>query len=94
MTADEMVRIFSHPLRPRILKLTATETLSPSAIADLTDYSLGVVAYHVRQLVMAGALMLVRETPVRGSLQHFYKATPLGVRAAAALDVALAEVAE
>lgn len=36
------------------------------------EISLGVVSYHMKGLVKAGALVKVGQMPVRGALQHFY----------------------
>jgi predicted transcriptional regulator len=53
------------------------ETLSPKELARLEGRPLSNVSYHVRVLAERGALEIVREAPVRGSVAHFYKATPL-----------------
>jgi DNA-binding transcriptional ArsR family regulator len=47
---------------------------SPSEIAEELDAPLGNVSYHVRQLAELGLISLVRETPVRGTLEHHYRA--------------------
>jgi DNA-binding transcriptional ArsR family regulator len=68
-----------HPLRRNLLRryVESKETLSPSELARLERKPLSSVSYHVRVLADRGALEIVREAPVRGSVAHFYKATPL-----------------
>lgn len=48
---------------------------SPSEIAKELGEELGVVNYHARKLEKLGMVEIVRERPVRGSTEHFYKAT-------------------
>lgn len=71
-----LVKALAHPLRIRILAILEDRVASPSEIADELDAPLGNVSYHVRQLAELGLISLVRETPVRGTLEHHYKAEP------------------
>src|SRR3954447_15718959 len=64
----------SHPLRIRILALLTERTASPVELAEWLDASLGVVAYHVRTLHRFGMIDLVKETRVRGAVEHHYRA--------------------
>ena len=48
---------------------------SPSELAKELGEPLGNVAYHVKILEETGAIELVRTAPVRGALEHFYRAT-------------------
>lgn len=68
-----------HPLRRSLLRryVESKETLSPRELARLERKPLSNVSYHVRVLADHGALEIAREAPVRGSVAHFYKATPL-----------------
>jgi DNA-binding transcriptional ArsR family regulator len=51
--------------------------LSPKELSDFTRQPLSNVGYHVRALSEHGAVELVETQPRRGSVEHFYKATPL-----------------
>src|SRR3954454_8746655 len=68
------VKAMSHPLRIRILALLTERTASPVELAEWLDASLGVVAYHVRTLHRFGMIDLVKETRVRGAVEHHYRA--------------------
>ena len=67
------VKAMSHPLRVRILALLDERTASPVELAGWLDATLGVVAYHVRTLERMGLIELVRETRVRGAVEHHYR---------------------
>jgi DNA-binding transcriptional ArsR family regulator len=68
------VKAISHPLRIRILAILSERTASPVELAEWLDASLGVVAYHVRTLYRVGLIELVKETRVRGAVEHHYRA--------------------
>jgi DNA-binding transcriptional ArsR family regulator len=68
------VKALSHPLRVRILAILEERTASPVQLAQLLDASLGVVSYHVRTLERFGLIKLVRTNPVRGAVEHHYRA--------------------
>jgi DNA-binding transcriptional ArsR family regulator len=68
------VKAMSHPLRVRILALLDERTASPVELAGWLDASLGTVAYHVRTLQRIGLIELVRQTRVRGAVEHHYRA--------------------
>ena len=70
------VKALSHPLRVRILAILEERTASPVQLAELLEASLGVVSYHVRTLERHGLIKLVRTNPVRGAVEHHYKANP------------------
>jgi len=70
------IKALSHPLRVRILAILEERTASPVQIADQLDASLGVVSYHVRTLERLGLIKLVRTNPVRGAVEHHYRARP------------------
>jgi DNA-binding transcriptional ArsR family regulator len=67
--------IVAHPLRCRLLATFAERVASPNEIAQEIRMPVGDVSYHVRTLKDAGAIELVEERPVRGSTEHFYRAT-------------------
>jgi DNA-binding transcriptional ArsR family regulator len=71
---SRLVKMLAHPLRVRILAILEQRTASPSEIAQELDASLGVVSYHVRRLESLGLIKLVKKTPRRGAIEHYYKA--------------------
>jgi DNA-binding transcriptional ArsR family regulator len=70
------VKAMSHPLRVRILALLEERTASPVELAGWLGATLGTTAYHVRTLERIGLIELVRETRVRGAVEHHYRAKP------------------
>src|SRR4051812_20383039 len=70
------VKAMSHPLRVRILALLDERTASPVELAGWLGATLGTTAYHVRTLERIGLIELVRETRVRGAVEHHYRAKP------------------
>jgi hypothetical protein len=67
--------IVAHPLRTRIWTALTERTASPNELRLALDASLSDVAYHVRALEKIGVIELVETKPVRGALEHFYRAT-------------------
>jgi DNA-binding transcriptional ArsR family regulator len=64
-----------HPLRREILRAMAGEELvSPRQLSTALGRPLSNVSYHVRVLARCAAITLVETEPVRGSVQHFYRA--------------------
>jgi DNA-binding transcriptional ArsR family regulator len=68
------VKAMSHPLRVRILALLDERIASPVELAGWLGATLGTTAYHVRTLERMGLIELVRETRVRGAVEHHYRA--------------------
>ncbi len=66
--------VVSHPVRSRCLTLLAERTASPAELALELDENLGNVSYHVRKLWRSGVIEIVEEKPVRGAMEHFYRA--------------------
>lgn len=66
--------VVAHPLRSRCLTLLAERTASPVEIATELGENLGNVSYHIRKLWKAGVVEIVEEKPVRGAMEHFYRA--------------------
>jgi DNA-binding transcriptional ArsR family regulator len=74
--ADEnLVKALSHPLRWRILRMINEGTSTPAGIARRIGVRTENVSYHVRVLNELGVIELVGTTPVRGALEHHYRAT-------------------
>jgi DNA-binding transcriptional ArsR family regulator len=65
----------AHPLRSRCLTLLADREASPAEIARELGIEVSKVGYHVSALAKAGLIEKVRERPVRGAVEHFYRAT-------------------
>jgi DNA-binding transcriptional ArsR family regulator len=72
-----IVKALAHPVRMRILARLNEEVLSPVELAEEMgdEVSLALVSYHVKTLRHLGCIELVKRKPVRGALQHFYRAT-------------------
>lgn len=75
---EAVARAQIHPLKLRIIELYAAgDNLTPVDVQkQLDEPTLGTVSYHVRALVTAGLIELVRTEQRRGALAHFYRATP------------------
>jgi DNA-binding transcriptional ArsR family regulator len=65
----------AHPLRCRCLAILADRVASPAEIARQLGLEVSKVGYHVGALHDAGLVELVRQRPVRGAVEHFYRAT-------------------
>jgi DNA-binding transcriptional ArsR family regulator len=74
---QRLVKALGHPLRQRILQELREEPVSPSELASKLDEPLGNVSYYVKILAGCEAIELVRTAPVRGAIEHFYRATAL-----------------
>src|ERR1700760_5138202 len=66
--------IVAHPTRARAFSILAERTASPVEIAQEIGKDVGHVGYHVRKLQQLGLIELVDERPVRGAVEHFYRA--------------------
>jgi DNA-binding transcriptional ArsR family regulator len=74
---QRLVKALGHPLRQRILQELRDEERSPNELAEALGEPLGNVSYHVKILAECDAVELVRTAPVRGALEHFYRARAL-----------------
>lgn len=72
---DSVARAIAHPMRAHILAEANVRVLSPSQFAQRHELDLSTVSYHFRQLEKYDCLEVIAEKPVRGAVQHFYKAT-------------------
>jgi DNA-binding transcriptional ArsR family regulator len=70
-----LIKALGHPVRVRALAILNERVASPSELAEELGEALGNVAYHVKVLEENGAIELVRTAPVRGALEHFYRAS-------------------
>jgi DNA-binding transcriptional ArsR family regulator len=76
ITDPRLAKALAHPLRLEILRHLGDRTASPSEIAAEIDAPLTNVSYHVRKLRALGLIKLVRKTPKRGVVEHYYSAKP------------------
>lgn len=74
-TDNRLIKALSHPLRHRILQALNHRVASPSELAKELGEPLGNVAYHVKILAEYDTIEQVRTAPVRGAVEHFYRAT-------------------
>jgi len=74
---NDLFTALGHPLRRRLLRkmLNEERLISPRELAADLDEPLSALSYHVRVLAECGAAKLVRTKQIRGSTQHFYRAT-------------------
>jgi DNA-binding transcriptional ArsR family regulator len=70
-----LAAIVAHPTRARCFMILAERTASPVEIAQEIGKDVGHVGYHVRKLQQMDLIELVDERPVRGAVEHFYRAT-------------------
>lgn len=70
-----LIKAIAHPLRFRILVKLNEGPASPSNLAEQLDEPLGNVSYHVQILLQQGAIELIDTRPVRGAVEHIYRAT-------------------
>lgn len=73
-TETTLAAIVAHPTRARAFMILAERTASPVEIAQEIGKDVGHVGYHVRKLQQLGLIELVDERPVRGAVEHFYRA--------------------
>jgi len=69
-----LATIVAHPTRVRAFSILAERTASPVEIAQEIGKDVGHVGYHVRKLQELNLIELVDEKPVRGAVEHFYRA--------------------
>jgi DNA-binding transcriptional ArsR family regulator len=70
---QRLVKVLSHPLRTRILRVLSERVASPNQIAQELGAPLGNVSYHTRILLDYGCIELVDTQPRRGAIEHFYR---------------------
>jgi DNA-binding transcriptional ArsR family regulator len=76
ITDPRLAKALAHPLRVEILRHLGDRTASPSEIAAEIGAPLTNVSYHVRKLRTLGLIKLVKKTPKRGVIEHYYSAEP------------------
>lgn len=73
--AQNRIKAMNHPVRAALLRILVERTSSPAEMARELDEDLSNVSYHTKQLVELECAELVSTRPVRGALEHFYRAT-------------------
>jgi DNA-binding transcriptional ArsR family regulator len=73
----------AHPLRCRCLTILADRVASPAEIARELRLEVSNVGYHVGALADAGLIEEVGQRPVRGAVEHFYRAVVRPITSAA-----------
>jgi len=71
----DFVTAVNHPLRVQMLAILTNREASPVQLSRELGEEKGVCAYHCRKLEELGMIEFVWERPVRGSTEHFYRAT-------------------
>lgn len=69
-----VIKALAHPLRMELLAALNKRVASPKELAEELGERLPNVSYHVRVLLDAECIELVRTEPRRGALEHFYRA--------------------
>src|SRR5882757_2647250 len=69
-----LAAIVAHPTRARCFVILTERIASPVEIAQEIGKDVGHVGYHVRKLLQLDLIELVDERPVRGAVEHFYRA--------------------
>lgn len=72
---ENRIKAMGHPVRAAVLRILADRTASPAEMARELEEELSNVSYHTKQLVEFECAELVSTRPVRGALEHFYRAT-------------------
>ena len=80
--AVSVLKAFDHPTRQAImLHLLTVGEASPNMISKEIDTSIGSVSYHMTVLRDAKppAVKRTKQRPVRGAVEHFYKAVDVAI---------------
>ncbi|HWB68966.1 MAG TPA: helix-turn-helix domain-containing protein [Solirubrobacterales bacterium] len=90
-STSQLLTALGSPLRRRILRGMEGDPTSPGKLAESMGVPLSTVSYHVRILDRCAALELVKEKPVRGAIEHFYRSAVTAKWARMALEESRAE---
>jgi DNA-binding transcriptional ArsR family regulator len=71
----DVAKAMAHPLRVQIVAMLNQRVMSATMVAKQIDEPLQNVAYHFRVLREKGLIEEVDSRAVRGSVEHFYRAT-------------------
>jgi DNA-binding transcriptional ArsR family regulator len=70
-----MAKVLAHPTRLQILAVAHQRAISPSEFGRAHGLTTSNASHHFKKLVDYGAIKLVREEPVHGSVRHMYVGT-------------------
>lgn len=73
-TKSAVTSVIAHPVRTYCFAVLAERVASPAEISRQSGYDVNQVAYHVRQLRDSGLIEEVDSRPVRGAVEHFFRA--------------------
>lgn len=71
----EVAKLFSDPLRRRIVHLSTHKEMSAADLVKELGKNYSSIVYHIRLLEQAGLIAKVREEIVQNKIQPFYRAT-------------------
>jgi DNA-binding transcriptional ArsR family regulator len=74
-TEQRLFKALAHPLRFQALMILNERIASPNELSKELGEGLGQVSYHVKVLLESNCIELVRTTPRRGAVEHYYRAT-------------------
>lgn len=69
-----LAKVMGHEVRVQALTILTERVASPKEISVEVGEKLGTVSHHVKLLREWGLIEIVDERPVRGAVEHFYKA--------------------
>lgn len=69
-----IAKALSHPVRIKALQMMSEGVASPSDVAKALQIPVANVSYHVKALVRLGCIEEVEQRPVRGAIEHRYRA--------------------
>src|ERR1700709_2621850 len=69
----------AHPIRSKCLVILAERVASPAEIARQLHLDVSKVGYHVNALSAAHLIEEIASRPVRGAVEHFYRAVQLPI---------------
>jgi hypothetical protein len=72
---QQVAHAINHPVRIDALAVFNERTASPSEIAKEAGKGVSQVGFHIHELLATGCIELVDTRPVRGAVEHFYRAT-------------------
>jgi DNA-binding transcriptional ArsR family regulator len=75
LTSENRFKAMAHPLRAKLLLILNERVASPKEMAEELGKDTPTVSYHAKRLVKLQCAELVEQRPVRGAVEHFYRAT-------------------
>lgn len=74
-TDQRLFKALAHPLRFQALVILNERIASPNELSKELNEGLSQVSYHVKVLLDADCIELVKTEPRRGAVEHYYRAT-------------------